>query len=625
MDSEDEFRKRLFALDDEDFVSAAYEIFLDRDPDPSGMRNYTAKLRRGDGRINVLSEMAASREARDKNLPVPQVIYDIISSETHPEILEEALSLHDKAFIRFAYRIILGRDADQDGLAENLSQVRKGTSRYAILARLRLSPEGKARDTNIPGLNATIRKYKWRTLPVVGKLVRLLGIPKDPINVTTTLQRIESNLVRFKNSALGEGLSSSPTSRMAGFGFGQVAPEWATVAKMAADSKRITGNPSLPGRILTEGVEIRKILIFKLDHMGDFFISIRPIAMLRKAWPDAEITLVCGPWNVALAEKLGLLDRIVPYRFFTAKTGEEEFSWDTDDWLARCDGVRDLDLGQFDLAIDLRHDSDTRPCLTRIESSYRVGFASPGGALPPTPPLDLSLLEIPPEHREQLHAESRIVALVSLTIETFLPPAIHPIRLLIDKNEAFHPFDNSKPYVVVAPGAGSPNRTWEPQRFVELMQRVASKLKLGIVIIGGPSEASANAQIASHFLRKECVDLTGCDLTTLPQLIDGAAVYVGNDTGGGHLAAMLGTPTLSVYGGVSDPRVWQPIGPKVAIVHSQTPCSYCHLNLRKDCKHALRCMTEIEVDDVYDQFLALYNRFVRGRLEPSQEMEGSMS
>ncbi len=62
-----------------------------------------------------------------------------------------------------------------------------------------------------------------------------------------------------------------------------------------------------------------RILLLKLDHIGDMVLAMRAMLQIRKAWPDAHITLVCGPWNVALARQLGLFDRIVAYRFFFPK------------------------------------------------------------------------------------------------------------------------------------------------------------------------------------------------------------------------------------------------------------------------------------------------------------------
>ena len=46
-----------------------------------------------------------------------------------------------------------------------------------------------------------------------------------------------------------------------------------------------------------------------------------------------------------------------------------------------------------------------------------------------------------------------------------------------------------------------------------------------------------------------------------------AAVFVGNDSGPGHLAATLGVPTVSLFG-PSNPTVWKPLGPSVQVVHA---------------------------------------------------------
>jgi ADP-heptose:LPS heptosyltransferase len=47
--------------------------------------------------------------------------------------------------------------------------------------------------------------------------------------------------------------------------------------------------------------------------------------------------------------------------------------------------------------------------------------------------------------------------------------------------------------------------------------------------------------------------------------ISRARVYIGNDTGPTHLAAMLGVPTHAYFGPASDATVWAPIGPHVQI------------------------------------------------------------
>ena len=155
-----------------------------------------------------------------------------------------------------------------------------------------------------------------------------------------------------------------------------------------------------------------KILILKLDHIGDLLLSIRALSLLREAWPDSHLTLVCGPWNVKLASQLELFDEIHSYNFFSPQSsdginvGTREF--------------RDLPLGNYDLAIDLRHDSDTRRTLNLVRARYRAGFVCD----PQIPVrLDLALPDVErvtaETRRDAVHSEVRLVTLVSTIIATF--------------------------------------------------------------------------------------------------------------------------------------------------------------------------------------------------------------
>jgi Domain of unknown function (DUF4214) len=69
-----------------------------------------------------------------------------------PLTLEALLKLHDEAFVTIAYKAILGRSADPEGLENYLRQVRTGVEKSRIVAELASSPEGKLRSADFPGL-----------------------------------------------------------------------------------------------------------------------------------------------------------------------------------------------------------------------------------------------------------------------------------------------------------------------------------------------------------------------------------------------------------------------------------------------------------------------------------------
>ena len=74
------------------------------------------------------------------------------ASMTPADSLDALLELHDESFVTGAYRLVLGRDPDADGMAAYLGQVRAGRRREVIIAAMAGSPEGRPRAESIPGL-----------------------------------------------------------------------------------------------------------------------------------------------------------------------------------------------------------------------------------------------------------------------------------------------------------------------------------------------------------------------------------------------------------------------------------------------------------------------------------------
>src|SRR5580704_2911909 len=67
----------------------------------------------------------------------------------------------------------------------------------------------------------------------------------------------------------------------------------------------------------------RRLLVTKLDHVGDFLIALPALEKLRATFPKDHITLVCGSWNTELARASGVANEVRPYDFFP----ENAASW----------------------------------------------------------------------------------------------------------------------------------------------------------------------------------------------------------------------------------------------------------------------------------------------------------
>jgi ADP-heptose:LPS heptosyltransferase len=140
---------------------------------------------------------------------------------------------------------------------------------------------------------------------------------------------------------------------------------------------------SLPGEWLDRHgrslpkLDIRRIVVLKADHIGDLLIAGPAFGLLRRFFPFAQIDLICGPWNVTLARKLGIFDNVYGISLFHEVGGRQ-----SDLEIARAtrrDGVRvlqDLSLGPYDLALDLRHDIDSRMILPALDAQVYAGFGT---------------------------------------------------------------------------------------------------------------------------------------------------------------------------------------------------------------------------------------------------------
>ena len=116
---------------------------------------------------------------------------------------------------------------------------------------------------------------------------------------------------------------------------------------------------------------LRKVLILKLDHLGDFIMGLSALEKARAVFADAEITLVVGSWNAQMARASGLADHVVAFDAFPRNSTEEQANVP-----AREAIFRETVQGEYDIAIDLRTDLDTRFLLRCVKAGMRAGIGT---------------------------------------------------------------------------------------------------------------------------------------------------------------------------------------------------------------------------------------------------------
>jgi ADP-heptose:LPS heptosyltransferase len=128
-----------------------------------------------------------------------------------------------------------------------------------------------------------------------------------------------------------------------------------------------------------------------------------------------------------------------------------------------------------------------------------------------------------------------------------------------------------RPYVVIHPASVMATKRWDPRRFGEVARSLAAR-GFTIVVTAGPGEEWFSGEVAREV--DGTLILLGLSIPELAELIRGARLYIGNDSGPMHLAAAVGTPTVAVWGS-SDSRRWRPWGVEHRVVQNPFECNPC--------------------------------------------------
>ncbi len=121
--------------------------------------------------------------------------------------------------------------------------------------------------------------------------------------------------------------------------------------------------------------------------------------------------------------------------------------------------------------------------------------------------------------------------------------------------------------MVIHPGSGGAAKRWPLDRFKTLSQALKSQgLRVRWVVSPDDLEMDQGRGLKDHLSLFDGVVLESLD--ALADACLQADIWVGNDSGPTHLAGLLGTPTVALFG-PTDPRVWAPVGERVRLITPQ--------------------------------------------------------
>lgn len=343
----------------------------------------------------------------------------------------------------------------------------------------------------------------------------------------------------------------------------------------------------------------RRILLLRLERIGDLLMALPAIAAVRALAPEAAIDLVVGSWNRRLAEAI---PHVTAVRTLDAA------------WLAREGGAlglpsllraaREWRRERYDLAINFEPDVRSNLLLAAAGAGWTAGYRSGGGG----PLLDAAL-----DYDVRLHTADNARRLVGQIFGREAPAVPGPLLALpaSARADAAERMGGVRgPLVGIHASGGRAIKQWEPGKFAEVAGRLAREAYATIVLTGGPGDRAIVEAVKRTVPPERVIDVAGdVDLLTLGAMLERMDVLITGDTGPMHLAVAVGIPVAAVFG-PSDPARYAPRGPLDRVIRVDLPCSPCNRIRRPPARctgHTPECLVRVDAASVFTAAMSILN------------------
>jgi len=281
-----------------------------------------------------------------------------------------------------------------------------------------------------------------------------------------------------------------------------------------------------------------KILFITSSRIGDAVLSSGLLNHIEKTYPQAKVTIACGPLAVSLFQGYPLLEAIIPL-----KKEKRNGHW-VKLWKAVV-GTR------WDIVIDLRDSAVSR--LIFAKQKYIFSSHIQKDQHKTKQNADVMRLEQTPAPKmwftkDQMTGAQKIITSGGLVLG-------------------------------VGPTANWTGKTWPVERFVEIVEFMTAEGGVmegaRVAVFGAPGEEDDALKLLNSIPKERQID---CIAKGSPgeaaAMIARCDFYIGNDSGLMHCAAAAGVPTLGLFG-PSFPHIYAPYGGHASYV--RTPESFDEL------------------------------------------------
>jgi ADP-heptose:LPS heptosyltransferase len=361
----------------------------------------------------------------------------------------------------------------------------------------------------------------------------------------------------------------------------------------------------------------RRILVVRLDNLGDVLVTTPAIHAIKTSLPKASLTLLTSPVGAQVGWLNPDIDDVIIY----------QAPW-MDPWhLLPQDSLREQQViaairqRSFDGAIiftSFRQSPLPAAYLCYLaDIPLRVAASIDGPG---------SLLTTRHKHPERMmHEVERgldLVGAIGLTtrernLVLKVPDAAR--AFVFDLLTALK-VDQWRPLVVVHPGCSMPARTYPREMYSQVIDLLVERLSATVALTGADDERSLGEQVLHRVQarnRGSVLVLAGqLPFPALCALIETADLTITNNTGPMHISAAVKTSIVALFALTNPPEQWGPWGVQHRLLYHDVSCRICYSRI---CPYGHECLRLVSPEMVFDAAAGLLEKTARYLFPPPSE------
>lgn len=339
----------------------------------------------------------------------------------------------------------------------------------------------------------------------------------------------------------------------------------------------------------------RRILVIRLDLIGDLVLSMVLVRVLKRTYPDCEIDLISVPASARVLEGDPDLTRLLGYDPNIWRRPKALLS--KKNWRELRTLLKTLRAREYDLAISVFGKwAGVLAALSGAKRTLGFGHESFPG---------LMTESVAGKHwtpGEKKHEVDYCLELAQAAGATIQPEDRYP-HLFVPQ-EAEQAVEQILAQVGAQPGRpliachvsanNGQSKRWPVPYWATLLDRLMREENASVVLTGAPNDLPLIEKITTR-MREQPLNLAGkTSLIQLAALLKRADLLISGDSGPMHMASAVDTPLIAIHG-PTDPALSGPVSQRATVLRSDIWCSPCYqAKDTADCRFfTTQCMKDI--------------------------------